>query len=179
MGTGRGRKREQELERKADNAIAQIKPSPLEDLKNRRTIDFLKDWESGKDVRDIDYLKPYLNLYDEAVGQSQNYAGEGLLGNNALSGSNGQVAGLIGQQLADRRKQGAAGQLYNTANMAYMGANSDADNLINVENNRQMGRAGLINDQYTAYLGRQKKPSIWEQLLQGGMNVAASYAGRG
>lgn len=143
-------------------------------------IKFQDDWDSGKDIGEIDYVKPYVNLYNSAVNrQAGEEQGVGALGTNELTGGGGKMGSLIGQQLASRRQQDASGQLYNAANEAYENAQGEGDSLIATANNRLSGKAGLAEQRYTSYLNRPKKPSIWEQLLTGGMSAVGSYAGAG
>lgn len=176
MATGRGKKEETNLQNQAQTAYNEYKPSALETKQNDRVTNFLSDMDSGKDVKDIDYLRPYYNLYNNAASDDfSGLSGVGLLGNNALSGSNGQIAGVIGKQLASRRQQEASGDLYNAVNDAQTAATNEGNYLINTEQNRMAGKAGLANERYTAYLNRPRKPSIWEQLLQGGMQAGAAY----
>lgn len=176
MGTGRGQKRETDLQNKSDAAIAAIKPTPYEDYQNTTNLNLLKDLDSGKDVRDISGLSSNLSLYDNAASDDfSGLTGVGLLGNNALSGSNGNIAGLIGKQLASRRQQHASGDLYNSVQDARANAQGQGMALSQMEGNREMGKAGLVNQQYTSYLNRPRKPSIWETLLKGGLAAGASY----
>jgi hypothetical protein len=86
------KQREADLQKQSDAAVAAWKPSPLEEAQQKRVTGFLSDWDSGKDVSEIDYLRPYYNLYNNAADDTPDMAGEGLLGNNMLSGANGQVA---------------------------------------------------------------------------------------
>jgi hypothetical protein len=167
------KQREADLQKQSDAAVAAWKPSPLEEAQQKRVTGFLSDWDSGKDVSEIDYLRPYYNLYNNAADDTPDMAGEGLLGNNMLSGANGQVAGLIGKQLQSRRQQDASGQLYNAATAAHADATgSQIPFLVGTEQNRFAGKAGLADQRYMAYLNRPKKTPFWQSLLLGGMQTA-------
>jgi hypothetical protein len=178
MATGRGKKREQQLEQKADAQIAAWQPSPLEQQQTARTQKFLTDWDSGKDVGEIDALRPYMNLYNSSVNREQDERGIGAMGFNDMTGGNGNMAAMVGEQLKARRQQQASGQLYNAANAAHADATGNqAQFLMGLSENRAAGKAGLVNNQLSAYYGRQKKPSIWETILGGAAQVGAAYVG--
>ncbi len=178
MGTGRGKRQEETYRKDADAQIAAWQPTPIETKKNERVTKFLGDWDSGKDVSEMDYVKPYFNLYNSAVNRQQNEEqGVGALGTNQLTGGDGRMGGLIGKQIAARNQQDASGQLYNAANQAYEGATNEGEFLINTSEGRAGNKAGLMQQRYTSYLNRPKKPSIWETLLQGGLQAGAAYAG--
>lgn len=173
MGTGRSKSKE--AQRQADESIARYaQPTPLEQLRNDQVMGFLRDWESGKDVKDISYLNPYLDLYNQAAAESEPYAGEGIIANNALSGASGNIAAQIGQQLASRRKQQAAGQLYNAANAAYQTATGrDVPFLVGTEVNRRGDIARLKEQRYYQMLANKRQPGFWERLLQSGIQAGA------
>lgn len=161
MGTGRGKKRERELERKADVATQQVQPSELEKLQEKNVLDFIKQWQSGKDVKDIDALSPHLNLFNNAK-ESENVEKLGGGGFNLAGKEGAKVAGLVREQNALRKEQEAAGNLYNAANTAYgYATGSIAPRLMAAHENRVFGKAQLANNRYNAYLNRPQKPNPW------------------
>jgi hypothetical protein len=179
MSSSRGRQQETNLQNQAQaatNAAAVV--NPLQQQQQDRILNFNNQWDSGTDVKDINYLKPYYNLYEGAARDTDPEAGGGLLANNLLSGANGRLATLIGEQQASRRKEAASGQLYDAANQAQQAATSEGNVVAGADTAQRMGVANLANQRYTAYLDRPQRPSIWEQILGGAMNAGAAYAGR-
>jgi hypothetical protein len=177
MGSGRGHQQEQNLQNQSQAAIntaAQV--NPLQQQQQDRLMKFNNDWDSGKDVSQIDYLKPYFNLYNNASKDTTDQAGVGLLGNNALAGSNGRLATLIGEQQKSRRQEDASGQLYNAANQARADATGEGNVISAADTNQRMGVADLSERRYTNYLNRPRQTPFWQTLLQGGM-MAAGAAG--
>lgn len=110
MGSSRGKQQETTLQNNAAADRNAWVASPLENKRNEDNLKFLKQWDDGTDVRQIDRLKPYLNLYDSASNRGKDEQGVGVLGFNALSGGDGgnKMGGLIGQQLASRRQENAS-----------------------------------------------------------------------
>lgn len=182
MGTGRGKEKQQEsqLLTNAQSAQAAYQESPLEAQQRARVQGFLSDLDAGKDVRDINYVKPYLNLYNNAINRQTDEKGVGTLGFNALSGEGGgKMAGLIGAQLKARRDQDASGQLYNSVNAAQADAtNNQLPFLIGTEQSRMANKAHMATGLYSTYLNRPQRQSIWEKMLlagiQGGSQIAAA-----
>lgn len=177
MGTKRDRReakaQEKTYQQEADTQIEKIKPTPFEDYYNTRNLNLLKGLDSGKDVRDIAELSPYLNLYDSAAKDQPELAGEGLLSNNQLAGGNGQLAGLIGKQLQSRRQQDASGALYNAVQGARGEAVSGGQWGSQMDNTRNIAKSGILNDRYNSFANRRKQPGFWERLLTGGMAAGA------
>jgi hypothetical protein len=176
MGSGRGKKQEINLQNQDQAAIDKAAtPNPLQQQEQDRLMKFNNDWDSGKDVSQIDYLRPYYNLYNNAQRDSTDQAGVGLLGNNALAGSNGKLAGLIGQQVQARQQDQAAGNLYNAANSAHADAMGEANTVSAQDTAQRMGVANLANQRYTSYLYRPKQTPFWQQLVMGGLGAAAAF----
>lgn len=181
MGTFRGKekKREEVLEKQADTATAAWQPSELEKQQESRVSGFLKDWDAGKDVKDISFLRPYMNLFG---GAKNNQAAE-KLGSGALNLSGaggGQMAEVMRQQNQLRKEEAASGQLYDSANGAYQYASGTlAPSLMGMSENRLSGKAQLANQRYTSYLGRPKQPNPWLQLLTSGIGAAGQAAAGG
>lgn len=176
MGTGRGKREEKNLQNQAQAQMDAWQPTAIENKDTADILQFKNDWSSGKDIKDIDYLKPYYNLFNSAKNRETDERGIGAMGFNDLTGGSGQLAGLIGRQLQARNEQNASGQLYNAANQAHDAATNQGNFLTGVADNRAAGKAGLANQRYTAYLNRPHRPSFWEKLLAGGQQAAASFA---
>lgn len=175
IATGSGKKKqEKQLQQQAQTAYQEIKPSDYELYQKPKDLQFIKDLDTGKDVRDIDQLRWHLNLFDNAQ-KDPNLSGMGLLGQNQLTGANSNLMGLIGQQIAGRQQQQAQGDLYNAVQDTRGETFGRLGDFSNMEASRQMGRAGLANQMFTSYLHRPKKPSLFEQILGGGAQVAAGF----
>lgn len=176
MGTGSGKdkKREQELQRKADTAAQQInKPSEYELYQKPLDLGFLKDLNSGKDVRNIDQLRWNLDLFNNAQ-KDPDMAGQGLLGNNQLTGANSNIMGVVGQQIKARQEQQNQGNLYNSV----MDSKADTERRLgyfsDAEASRNARYADVTGSMYTSFLNRPKKPSIWSQILGGAAQVGSA-----
>lgn len=181
MGTSRGKekKREEVLQTQADTATAEWQPSELEKQQESRVSGFLKDWDSGKDVKDISFLRPFMNLFQGAkTGQAAEKLGAGALN---LSGAGaGGMAEVMRQQNQLRKEEAASGQLYDSANGAYQYASGTlAPSLMGMSENRLSGKAQLANQRYNSYLNRPKTPSPWMQLLTSGIGAAGAAASGG
>lgn len=174
MGSGRGNNsQETNLQNQAQAATNAIQPSEFETYWNTRNMNLLKGLDSGKDVKDIAELAPHLDLYNSSVANNQNYAGEGLLAPNALSGGNAAQLGLISKQIADRRQTQAAGDLYNGVQDARSAATAGGQWGAELADRRNISKADITNQRYTAYLNRPKKTPFWQSLLLGGMQAGA------
>lgn len=149
-----------------------VQASASQTLLDTRNRNLLTGLSSGKDVRDISELSPYLNLYDSSVKDNTDYSGDGLLSTNELSGGNSQQLGLISKQIAARNKQQAQGDLYNSVQNAQDAATSGLEWGAGMDQNRELGNAGMANQRYTAWVGRPKPPSIWQTILGGAFGVA-------
>jgi hypothetical protein len=175
MGTGGGKQKKQEetYRKQQDAAIQQVR-TPSEYEKHQQPLDlaFLKDLNSGKDVRDIDSLRWNLNLFDNAQKDPAEVAGAGLMGDNALVGANQNVMGMIGKQLQARQQQQAQGDLYNSVQNTRAETHGRLGQFADAEQARNMGFANMSSNRYTAYLNRPKQPSFWEKLALGGVNAA-------
>ncbi|HEX8636658.1 MAG TPA: hypothetical protein VF692_01245 [Pyrinomonadaceae bacterium] len=177
MATGRGKKEEQRLQQEATTATNAWQPSELEKKLEANTLGFLNDWDSGKDVKDISGLQPYMNLFQNAKkGEAAEKLGGGILN---LGNANSGMAEKMRQQVQLRQEESASGQLYDAANAAHAGATGVlAPQLMNLSENRLSGRAQLANQRYSNYLNRPKTPNPFLQLLGTGMQAAATaYAG--
>lgn len=178
MGTGRGRKEEQRLKTEADQATAAWQPSELENIQNQRTVDFLKQWGKGDDVKDISYLNPYMDLFRNAKnGEAAEKLGAGAL---VMSNPNSGMAERMRQQNEMRQEENAAGQLYDSANSAYLNATGViAPQLMQMNENRVAGKARLANDRYVAFFNRPKQAPWWQQMLNSAAQGASSAATAG
>lgn len=182
MGSSRGKNTtETNLQNQSQQAYDAIQPTAFETEEEARIKKFRDDWDSGKDIGEMDYVKPYFNLYNSAVNRNSDEQGVGAMGYNGLTGDNGKMAALVGEQLKSRRQEDASGQLYNAANQAYEGATNEGITLSGMDENRMATKAGVANQRYSTYLNRPRVPSIWEKLLLGGVQAAgqvgAAYAG--
>lgn len=178
MATGRGKNKEEDYRKQADQHLDNYKAGEYETNQTRRINKFHSEWDAGKDVGGMDYVKPFLDLYKGASANREAEQGMGVLGNNQLTGGNGQMAGLIGQQLQSRRQENASGMLYDAVNSAHSDSVQQGNFMAQMGDNRLGNKANMSQQRYTAYLNRPKKPSIWETLLQGGLAAGAAYAGR-
>jgi hypothetical protein len=166
--TGSGKKKEQQLQNTTQTYIQQAaQPTEMQTALDKHNKAVIEGLDSGKDVKDISELSPYYNLYNNSINDNQDYAGEGLLSANELSGGNSGQLGLIGKQLNARRKQQAQGDLYN----AVQGARNDATTggmwSANLTNQRNLGVAGLEDNLYNQYLNRPNRPGLFSQIMQG------------
>ena len=160
----------------AQNTAAQV--NPLQAQRQAAIQGFWGDMASGKDVKDIGYLSPYYNLYNDsqANAQNQNY-GEGLLGkDNVLAGGSGQIAGVVGKQLAARNQQQAAGDLYNATQNAYGSSVAEGQGIADADTQQRLAIANLAENRYSSYLNRPRTPSFWERMLTGGVTGASAAA---
>ncbi|MEZ5427284.1 MAG: hypothetical protein R2747_13525 [Pyrinomonadaceae bacterium] len=175
--SSRGKKDERaQLKREADAATREWQPTALEQLQEQNTLTFLKDWDSGKDVKDIEGLRPYLNLYQNAAAsQDAEKLGGGVFN---LSGEGaGKMAEKMRSQNALRKEQAASGQLYDSANQAYSYASGVlTPSLIQTQEARNSGKASLANQRYQAFLNQPQSPNPWLQALGIGAGVAGMFA---
>lgn len=180
MGSGRGNSQETNLSNQAEAASTKAaEVNPLQQAQQDRIKKYWGDLDAGKDVSQISYLSPYYNLFNNSKNANQNYAGDGLLSDNAMAGGNGRMLGLIGQQMKARKEQQASGDLYNAANQAYGDSVSTGMGVANADTSQRLELANQANQRYSSYLNRPRKPSIWEQLLGGAMGAASSYVSGG
>lgn len=172
MGTGRGKEkqRETELERKADTATAAVQPSAYQLYQQPKDLATLQAWDAGTDVKNIDAFRGQLDLFSNA-NRDDDFVGAGLLGNNALAGSNSGQLGLIAQQIKARREQQNQGNLYNAINSAVGDTRDRLQGFGAGDDSRNMFRAEQANQRYTSYLNRPRKPSIWETILGGAIQA--------
>lgn len=177
MGSGRGNSQETNLSNQAQAASTKAaEVNPLQQAQQASIQKFWGDRDAGKDVGQISYLSPYYNLFNSSKNANQNYAGDGLLSDNAMAGGNGRMLGLIGKQLQDRKEQQASGDLYNASNEAYRDSVNTGMGIANADTQQRLELANQANQRYSTYLNRPRKPSIWEQLLGGAMGAASSFA---
>lgn len=181
MGSHRGQKQEDQFNQQAQAAqatAAQI--NPLQEQRQKAIGGFWGDLSSGKDVKDISYLSPYYNLYNNSVNNNQELYGEGLLGkDNQLAGAGGQMTGAIGKQLAARKQQQASGDLYNATQGAYQGSVAEGAGIADADTSQRMAIANLANQRYSTYLNRPRTPSFWEKMLTGFAQGAGTAATAG
>lgn len=178
MGTGRAKKiREQKLETAADTAVNNWQPTELEKMQSDRVTGFLKDWDAGKDVKDISYLNPYMNLFEGAKNRRDSESlGGGLLNMSSDNAGTNNMAAAMREQNQFRREEEASGQLYNTANAAHGYASGTlAPSLMNMENQRMQGKAEMANRRYETYLGRPKSPNPVLQAIGLGLSAASLF----
>ncbi len=178
MGSSRGKQKENKAEARVDQAYAEYKPSPLEEMRTKRTMKFLQDFEGGKDVKDIEALSPYLNLFNNAKNsQSNQMVGRGAVA-LANPGAANQVSDLD-KYVQAQREQDASGMLYNAANEGYQDAVSESGALMNMDQQRKAGRLGFANQQYHTVMNRPQRIPLWERLLKIGASAGTSIASGG
>lgn len=179
MGTSRGKKQEETYRTNADASIQAVQATPVETKLNDLNLGFLNDVDSGKDVRDITGMKPFLNLYDSATGQqAEDRHSNGIM--ELSNGGNPAQANALKQYYAYKRQQDAAGQVENAYNQTYQNNTGQlAPMLMNAANSRQMGKAQLAQQQYQTYLNRPKQPALWEKIAGLAIGGAGAAAGLG
>lgn len=179
MGSGRGRNERREDQAHATHVqqIQQWQPTPVETRQNERILGFINDVDSGKDVKDISYLKPYFNLYENAKGaQNAERMGSGAL--NLGGEGNANMVNRLREVHGERRAQDAAGQLSNAYNAAYADATGNQiPFLTGLSENRHAGKTGATGSLYSTILNRPRQQPFWQQLLMGGMQAAGTVAG--
>lgn len=145
----------------------------MQSLLDKRYANILNWTGSNKDWTTVDEFRPSLDLYNSSIANNEDYAGEGLLSPNALSGGNAGQLGVISKQIKDRRQSQAAGDAYNSVMGAVKDAETGGQWSAGMDQSRNMNNAGMQNDRYTAWLQRPKKPSFWENLLMGGLSASS------
>lgn len=179
MGSGRGRKAEDKAEARSEQAYQQYTPSPLEEKRNARTMKFLDDFEGGKDVKDIDAVRPYYDLFQNAKNSQKNQMiGRGVVALGRNGNADSQVSDLD-KYVQAQREQDAAGMLYGATNQAYGDALGESQYLIGVDQQRKAGRAGLAANMYQTVLHRPERKPLWERLLGMGVGAGATIASAG
>lgn len=177
IGSNRGKKNEAQALQTAQTAYQEYKPSPLEERRTARTMKFLDDFEGGKDVKDIEALSPFLNLYNNSKNsQSNQMIGKGVVALGQNPNADSQVSDLQ-KYVNAQREQDASGMLYNAANEGYQNAVNEGQNLINVDQTRKANRAGIANQMYQIQVGRPKQKPLWERIL--GYTIQAGQAAAG
>lgn len=185
MGSSRGktnRAREDAAYNATQASIQQWQPSELEKKQNERVLGFINDVDSGKDVKDIKYVSPYFNLYNNAKNtQNQERLGSGAL--QLGSQSNPNYVARMREVNSERRQQEAAGQLSNAFNAAYSDAtNQQIPFLTGLSEQRHAGKTQANSGLYQTLLHRPKQTPFWQQLvlagISGGAQVAGAAAGR-
>jgi len=135
------------------------------------------------DIQNLPGFAQNLHFFNKAMENQQGErTGRGLLGIGTPNQSPEIAARILEQQNAERQ-QAAAGQLEGAANEIYGQANQTASALGLAGESRaqrlaEMGQRGFQDSQgtYLQYLMRPRQPSIWGQLLQGGLSAAAGLA---
>lgn len=177
MGSGRGKKDEQAAKATADAALSNYKENPLEAQRTQRTMKFLSEFDSGKDVKDMEALSPYYNLYNSAKNQQTNQQiGRGAV---ALGGASTSQLSDNDKYIQAQREQDASGMLYNAANQGYGDAVNESQFLINTEQGRSANKVGLANQMYHTQVNRPKRPALWERLLGMAVQGAGTFASMG
>jgi len=177
MGTGRGNNQERTLQTQANQAQAQIQPSLYQQYQQPKDLKLLQDLDSGQDVKDIEGLRWSYNLFQNA-GKDPDVSGLGLLGNNALSGTNSKMLGVVSEQLKKRERQENEGLLYDSVQDAREGAMRRSQGFAEGDDSRNFGRANLANQRYTAYLNRPQQPSLLSSIIGGAAQVGAAWISR-
>lgn len=175
---GKQKKEEQQAHNQANQTIQEYKASPLEEAETARIMKFRKQWDGGTDVKDIEGLAPYLDLFNSSKqGQENARVGTGMF---ALGGQNsaGDVskASDLEKMIQSQKEQAGQGMLYNAANNANAEATGQGNFLINTDQQRKAGRAGLAGNFYNSILNRPQKTPWWQTAL-GLATGAASAAG--
>lgn len=178
MGTSRG-KNKQELasrEKQTQAAIQQWQPTELEKLQSDNTLNFLKDMQSGKDVKDISGVAPFMDLFN---GAKNNQAAE-KMGGGIMGAANGNASGMataLAAQNQRRKEEAASGGLMNAVSSAYQNATQVlAPSLMGMAENRNAGRVNFFGQRESEARQLANRPNPWLQVLQSGMQAAGTAA---
>jgi hypothetical protein len=177
MGSSRGNQAQELAQAKttADTQLNNFTENPLEKLRKDRTMKFLTQFDGGADVKDMEALSPYYNLYNNAKqSQTNQQVGRGAV---ALGGAPTSQLSDLDKYTQAQREENAQGMLYNAANEGYQGAVNESQSLINTEQSRASNKAGLAANMYQAQLARPRQAPLWERLLGMGIQGAGAVAG--
>lgn len=186
MGTSRGKKEQQvnTAQAQVETAIQAVKPTELETKVQASSTKFLDDISAGKDVKDIEGMSPYYDLYNGAVnaGEAEKYSGGGAL-SFAENGGNSNLATLLRGQQQARNEQAGAGQLYNALNARRGQVEGNiVPLLMNSQANRDNTVLGARTGIYQSVLAQPEKTPFWQSALLAGIggasSIATGYAGK-
>lgn len=125
---------------------------------------------SGRDIRDLKQMQPYLQTFDMANQKAQ----QERMGTGALrmgeSGS-AQYANNLRTLVADQRARDFAGGLENAWSKLYGNAMGQATNVSQLANQRNLGALGSATNLYSTEIN---KPSIWGSVLAGAAQVGSA-----
>lgn len=178
MGSGRGtnKKDERQALTRVNTQFDEYKADPLEEARKQRTMKFLSEFDSGKDVKDMEAVSPYYNLYKNAKNsQANQMVGRGVVALGRNPNADSQVSDLE-KYVQAQREQDAAGMLYDATNQAYNDANQESNFLIGVDQNRKSNKLGAATGIYSTILNRPRQKPLWEKLLGYGMQAAQTAA---
>lgn len=174
MGSSRGKQQTTQAKTQADTAYREYTPSPLEIEQNNRILKFNRQRDNGTDIKDIDAVSPYYNLFEGAKRNQENsMVGTGAL---ALAGDTNRSkdAGRLQQQMQSEKEQNAAGMLYNAYNQTDANLNNQGNFLIGVDQQRKSGRAGMAQQMYQTELHKPKNTPWWQTALGVGGQVGSA-----
>lgn len=178
---GKQKKEEEQARQSYQQEIQAYKPSPLEEAETARIMKFRKQWDGGTDVKDIEGLAPYLDLFNASKqGQESARVGTGMfaLGGQNTSGNVSQASDLE-KLIQSQKEQAGQGMLYNAANQANMEATGQGNFLINTDQQRKAGRSGLAGQFYQTTLQRPRDTPWWKTALGLAMGGAQAAGGLG
>lgn len=165
MGSSRGKNQEKVAETRFNTAYDDYKADPLEKYRSERTMNFMKEFDSGKDVKDMEAVSPYYNLFQNAKNAQMNgQIGKGVVALGQNPNSDRQVSDQD-KYLQSQREQNASGMLYDATNNAYNGAMNESQFLINTAQNRAGNRLNTAGNMYSNILNRPKQPSLFERIM--------------
>lgn len=164
-------------------------PDPLaERLRTQRMLwlDATEGKNGPVDVTKLEGMAPYLDLYNRGRAKREGERqGIGLL-RMGVNASNPDLAARLAEQRGAEREQEAAGAFSNAYNMKDAEMRESIMPLLGLQQNRDMGLAGLSSsnynnatDQYVRMLNRPRQPSIWGSILGGALGAAGSIGSAG
>ena len=179
--------RENTADRTALNTsiAAASQPSELQKAEEDANLDFI-NWEGGKgkyegkpiDVMDAPSMGPSLSLFRRAKeGQTGERAGIGAL-RLGLNASDPGMAANLAEQSKLHREQDAAGALEEAVAAKSAEAHNSAIPLIQLDQSRALGIAGLRAGQAGQSQGLWAQYRVRPGLLPGMLNSAAQGAGQ-
>lgn len=181
MGSSRNKMLEQqeaESRRQYQMALAEAqKRSPLELEQERRSMQFLKDWEApGRDVRALPGLSNYIQIGQEAQERAlQQRMGTGALRLSGV-GTEGYAAKLR-EQSQTEAAQNTANALERAVASRYAEATGSILPLAQLQQSRSMGVLGSTQSREQAYLNAPRETPFWQTLTMGAVQGAAGVLG--
>lgn len=162
-GNKKQKRREDEQYRRAVEAQNKIyEKSPLEKKLEQRSLDILNFQESGKDIRDLGAMSPYIRMGEAALERgNRERMGTGALrlGDNGASGYTDQLKELRQKEMAQDYGVGLEN--------AYAGVHAEALGsalpLAQLDQSRRNTGFSAASGMYGTILNRPQRQSWWER----------------